>query len=102
MIEHPGKTKTESAEKAQQALDAFEADGVPRELVRDGKTIAVIVSPDDFAGDAKRDIWKNYDPEKARAALRAAQGVFDGVDTEQLKRDLKAARAQDSSGRPGD
>jgi hypothetical protein len=53
---------------------------------------------------AEYDPWANYDPEKALQAwesLRKAR-IFDGVDVEQLKADIKAQRGQDSIGRPGD
>jgi hypothetical protein len=53
---------------------------------------------------AEYDPWANYDPEKALQALEAARKakIFEGVDTEQLKADIKAARSQDSRGRPSD
>ena len=93
MIEHPGRTKPASADHAQEALDAFEADGVPRELVRDGKIIAVIGSPHDFsAGDAKGDIWKDYDPAKVDAALDGMARALRGVDLAKLERDAYASR----------
>ena len=50
----------------------------------------------------KPPIWQDYDPAKAWAAMRRSQGAFEGVDTEQLKLDIRAARGQDSKGRPGD
>lgn len=46
------------------------------------------------------DIFANYDPERVRAALRQSVGALAGVDTESLKRDLRAQREQDSRGRP--
>jgi hypothetical protein len=50
------------------------------------------------------DIWANYDPEKVWQAWEALRALrpFEGVDVEQLKADIKAQRAQDSIGRPGD
>jgi len=49
----------------------------------------------------EEEIWANYDPVKALAALRKAKGIFKGLDTEQLKKDLKEARSQHSRrGRP--
>jgi hypothetical protein len=56
------------------------------------------------AVDPLDDPWANYDPEKALQAwesLRKAR-IFEGVDVEQLKADIKAQRGQDSIGRPGD
>ena len=50
------------------------------------------------------DIWANYDPEKVLQAWEALRQTrpFEGVDVQQLKADIKAARGQDSIGRPGD
>lgn len=50
------------------------------------------------------DIWANYDPEKVLEAWETARKakLFEGVDVEQLKADIKAARGQDSHGRPRD
>jgi uncharacterized protein (DUF433 family) len=48
------------------------------------------------------DPWKDYDPEKVLQALHEAAGLLKGVDTEQLKRDLREQRGQDSTGRPAD
>lgn len=48
------------------------------------------------------DPWANYDPERARAAVRALAdaNIFAGVDLEELKRELKEQRGQHSVGRP--
>lgn len=54
-------------------------------------------------GDAVReDPFANYDPERAVAALRtlANANIFEGIDIEELKRDLKEQRGQHSIGRP--
>ncbi len=48
------------------------------------------------------DIWADYDPEEARKALQASIGALAGVDIDELKADIKAARGQNSLGRPGD
>jgi len=50
----------------------------------------------------REDIWKDYDPEKALAALRSLQGIYDGIDTEELKREIRESRGQFSAGRPYD
>ena len=54
--------------------------------------------------DQADDIWANYDPEKVWEALETARRArpFEGIDVEELKADIKAARGQDSHGRPGD
>ena len=46
------------------------------------------------------DIWADYDLKRVRAAHAAIAGTFRGIDAEQLKADIAAAREQDSSGRP--
>lgn len=43
-----------------------------------------------------KDVWKGYDPEKMKAALRESAGAFKGIDCEALKRDIYQARSQDS------
>lgn len=48
------------------------------------------------------DIWKDYDPERTRVALRKSAGALSGVDRDQLVADIYAQRGQDSKGRPGD
>lgn len=45
-------------------------------------------------------LFAGYDPQRVRAALRESAGALRGVDTEGLKRELRAQRAQDSQGRP--
>lgn len=47
-----------------------------------------------------RDIFADYDPEAAIAGLRALDDALAGVDREELVRDLRAQRAQQSRGRP--
>ena len=44
------------------------------------------------------DPFANYDPERARAALAAVAGMFEGIDTEALKAELREQRGQDSVG----
>lgn len=48
-----------------------------------------------------RDVLDGYDPQAAIAAFRALDAAFAGVDREELLRDLRAQRSQNSSGRPG-
>jgi hypothetical protein len=50
------------------------------------------------------DIWAGYDAERVLAAFEKAREarLFSGIDVESLKADIKAARGQDSKGRPGD
>jgi hypothetical protein len=46
------------------------------------------------------DLFANYDPERARRALRESAGALTGADVEALKRELREQRSQDSHGRP--
>ncbi len=103
MLKHPRKVKLDSDRDVHQAIDGVIADGVPRLLMRDGETVAVIVSPEDYtelSEEAGEDIWSTYDPDRARRALQAGVGALAGVDREQLLRDLHEARGQASAGRP--
>ncbi len=50
--------------------------------------------------EEKPDIWKGYDSEKVRVALRAGAGILKGIDLDAMKVDIRAARGQDSAGRP--
>ena len=45
------------------------------------------------------DPFANYDPERVLAAFEHAAGVFDGMDVEWLKAELRAQRGQDFRGR---
>lgn len=76
--------------------------GTPRVLRENGQDIAVL-SPAVVAKPVladPNDIWAGYDPERARAALNASHGIFAGIDTEKLKRDIKEARGQKERRRP--
>ena len=48
-----------------------------------------------------RDIWANYEPEKAREGIRKSAGALKGVDITALKQDIRAQRRQESTGRAG-
>ncbi len=50
--------------------------------------------------DEAQALWADYDAERVRTALRSSAGAFKDIDVEQLKRDLREERAQDSHGRP--
>lgn len=54
------------------------------------------------AATEREDPFANYDPERAAAAWRAfaEANVFEGVDTEALKAELREMRGQDTPGRP--
>ena len=50
--------------------------------------------------DEAQALWVDYDAGRVRTALRQSAGAFKDIDVEQLKRDLREERAQDSHGRP--
>jgi hypothetical protein len=76
----------------------------PRLIKRNGQTLALLLP----AGrgekrknpQQKRTIWTHYDPEKVRAALHQSKGALQGVDRQELLRDLATQRGQESTGRP--
>src|SRR5436190_11185324 len=88
----------EFAEHIDEHLPALEEPGSELTIEKDGRVFHVY-------GDArpKRNIWADYSPELAMEVFnRRAGNVLKGVDTEKLWRDIKAARGQDSIGRPAD
>jgi hypothetical protein len=50
--------------------------------------------------ETPKDIWKQYDPDKAREGLRKSAGALKGIDRDALQRDIRDQRKQDSQGRP--
>jgi hypothetical protein len=50
--------------------------------------------------ETPKDIWANYDPEKARQGIRKSAGALKGVDHDALKTDIREQRSQNSKGRP--
>lgn len=69
------------------------------------RVIAEVI-PDEIEDDerrAKRDaLFANYDPEKALAALKGLQGLYEGPDLLELKRELREDRGQFTASRPYD
>ena len=94
-------------------LDDVSRDGVPRMLEENGKALAVVARPEDVPGDTSEapkkaekeqkirliregeDIWAGYDAEKVRAAILTAAGALEGVDRDQLLRDIREGRGHD-------
>ena len=62
----------------------------PIVLSRDNEPLAVVTAVDRPSDD----IWASYDPERAKAALRASAGALKGVIREELLADLHAQRGQ--------
>jgi hypothetical protein len=105
MLKQPQRVKLESDQDIVRVVRSAMEDGDARILERDGEAVAVVLSPAAYAeisGRGDDDIWAGYDPEKLLRAFDRASGIFKGVDTDQLIKDIYEARGQDSSGRPAD
>jgi len=65
--------------------------------------VAEAPGPVESDSNEPEDPFANYDPERAKAAWRALAdaNIFEGVDTEALKAELREMRGQDTPGRPG-
>lgn len=97
-MKDPQRVKVESDQDIIRVVRGAIADGDPRILERDGETVAVVLSPEDYAqisGDERDDIWAGYDPIKLRAAFDNASH-YRNQDTDQLIRDIYNARGQGS------
>lgn len=78
-------------------LKAARASGVPVvvDTGEDRYTLVLDLS------EPHRDVFDDYDPRAVIAGLRALDDALAGVDREELLRDLRAQRDQNSSGRAG-
>jgi hypothetical protein len=85
IIVQPGSELAEVVDQAAEAPILLEKNGQRYRLTREPS--------EPLAG---------YDPERTREALRQSFGTLRGVDVEELKRDLRDQREQDSIGRPAD
>ncbi len=103
MLKKPKRIKIRDDRDIVRVVEGLIADRTTRILERDGKTVAVLLSPEDY--DALRqepdDPWGEYEPARARAAFAKSSGLLAGVDRAALLRDLHQARGQGSDGRPG-
>ena len=105
MKKAPRKTRPNNDRETARVIEDVREDGEPRALEGEGKRAIVVMTADDYAaltGAPEPDIWANYDPEAVRKAFENLTGIFDGIDVEQLKREIREARGQDSIGRPAD
>lgn len=86
---------------AAQRLPAYRVG--PRRIRIKKKDLETVVGPvgeaPESPGQTRPDFRAGYDPERARRAILAGAGALAGVNLEELRRDLKAARAQRSRGR---
>ena len=103
MLNEPTRIKLESDADILRVVRGVIADGEPRVLEREGEAVAVLLSPVDYAAlshGLADDPWIGYEPKRARQGLAAAANAFVGVDRDELRRDVREARGQASSGRP--
>ena len=75
----------------------FTAGDIQRALPRIG-TVRGEAPPEGVA-DGSQGIFARYDAEAALAALRSLRGTLAGVDTERLKRDIRAEGGEHGHGR---
>ena len=73
--------------------------GEPLYIHADGEVFKVSIDKPMGLRHEREDPWKDYDPEKVREALRRSRGLFAGIDTDQLKKDILADRGHDPSTR---
>ena len=102
-MEPAERVKVETTEDMGRTIEHLIADGKPRLLEKDGKVVALILRPDDH--DELRtyhgtNAWEGYDPARLRRIPLETGPVYREIDTQQLKKDLREERGQDSRGRP--
>ena len=84
-------------------VEEVKATKTPRILKRDSEALAMLMPVGTAVRRSRpqrRTIWTHYDPKRVRAALKTSAGALQGVDREQLLRDLAVQRGQQSTGRP--
>ncbi|MCC6945511.1 MAG: hypothetical protein IT335_13090 [Thermomicrobiales bacterium] len=69
----------------------------PVSLEFEGKTFRI-----EQERHGKKDIFADYDPQKALESLRSLQGLFSDIDVEAFKRETLENREQNSVGRPAE
>lgn len=75
MASEPKTIEVEPGSEVDRLL--VEAERAPLRLVRGGVRFRLVQETDD--------VWSGYDPERARAGMRAAAGAWSDVDAEELK-----------------
>ena len=85
MYLQPKRIKVEPGSEIARLLD--KANEAPLLLEKDGVLYHVTAQEEDL-------LWADYDPERAKAGLKASAGALAGVDTEQLLADIHQSREQ--------
>jgi len=88
MASEPKTIEVEPGSALDRLLD--EAGGAPLRLVRGDERFRLDREADED------DIWANYDPERAIAAIRAATGAWSEADAEAIKAYIYRAREEGS------
>jgi hypothetical protein len=81
-------------------FDAVGREGRAVLVERDGALFRLAPQDGGHPVADSHDAFAGYDPERVAAAMERAAGVLAGIDRNELLRDLKAQREQDSAGRP--
>lgn len=75
-----------------------------KEAVDAGEPLRVRADDHTYELDVRRpeseSIWKDYDPEAVGEALRATFGILKGINADELIKELREDRDQDTPGRP--
>ena len=85
------------------AAEEVNSTKTPRLIKRHGETLAMLMpvgATIQHSHAHKRSIWAHYDPMRVKAALHHSAGALQGVDRNELLRDLAEQRGQQSRGRP--
>ena len=68
----------------------------PRLLKQDSETVAMLLPMGTALEQPTQDIWKNYQPDKVRQALKQSAGMLAGVNRKELLEEIANARSQES------
>jgi hypothetical protein len=86
MVAHqPGIIEISPDSELGAALREAEGSGLPLRVRVGERQLTLRVAP-------SSDLWRDYDPERTRAALKRSRGLLSGVDVEQLLQDLREQR----------
>lgn len=86
------------------AAEEVNSTKTPRLIKRHGETLAMLMPVGAVVQRRadhlhKHTIWTRYDPQRVKAALKQSAGALQGVNREELLRELTSQRSQESTGR---
>jgi len=82
--------------------EEVQATKTPRLLKRESEPVVMLIPVGAAVKRShphKRTIWTHYDPQRVKAALKHSAGALQGVNKEELLRDVASQRSQESTGR---